>query len=52
MVKKKDTPWEYRVKELSMNFRISDIQCALGISQLKKLDNFVSKKKSDCKTLQ
>lgn len=41
MVQQKDKNWEYRVNELSMNFRITDIQCALGSSQLKKLDKFV-----------
>lgn len=44
MVKQKDRYWEYRVNELSMNFRITDIQCALGISQLKKLNVFIKKR--------
>ena len=29
--------WKYDVSEPSLNFTLSDIQCALGISQLKKL---------------
>ncbi len=33
-------PWYYEQKELGYNYRITDIQCALGISQLKKLDKF------------
>ena len=33
--------WEYRVYEAGQNYRITDFQCALGISQLKKLNNFV-----------
>ena len=32
--------WEYEMRELGFNYRITDIQCALGISQLKKLDVF------------
>ena len=45
IVKNKNfSPWEYKVKELSMNFRLSDIQCALGISQLKRLNKFVLKR--------
>lgn len=36
--------WYYEVQELGYNFRISDINCALGISQLKKLDTFIKKK--------
>jgi UDP-4-amino-4,6-dideoxy-N-acetyl-beta-L-altrosamine transaminase len=34
-------PWYYEMQELGFNYRLTDIQAALGISQLKKLDNFV-----------
>jgi len=33
-------PWYYEQQCLGYNYRITDIQCALGISQLKKLDQF------------
>ena len=34
--------WYYEMQELGMNYRITDFQCALGLSQLKKVDRFVS----------
>lgn len=34
-------PWRYRMGEIGLNYRLTDIQAALGISQLKKLDGFV-----------
>lgn len=34
-------PWYYEQLELGFNYRITDIQCALGESQLKKLSSFV-----------
>ena len=37
-------PWEYDMRELGFNYRITDIQCALGISQLKKLPSFVERR--------
>lgn len=33
-------PWYYEMQDLGFNYRISDINCALGLSQLKKLDEF------------
>jgi UDP-4-amino-4,6-dideoxy-N-acetyl-beta-L-altrosamine transaminase len=37
-------PWYYELAEPGFNFRISDINCALGLSQLKKLPRFVAKR--------
>ncbi len=37
----KADPWYYELKELGYNYRASDINCALGMSQLGKLDRFV-----------
>lgn len=37
--------WYYEMQELGFNYRITDIQCALGLSQLKKLDFFVKSRR-------
>ncbi len=37
--KSKKIGWAYDIPEVGFNYRITDFQCALGISQLKKLDN-------------
>ncbi|MGJ0290204.1 UDP-4-amino-4,6-dideoxy-N-acetyl-beta-L-altrosamine transaminase [Aliarcobacter cryaerophilus] len=38
-------PWYYEMHSLGFNYRITDIQSALGISQLKKLDSFIKRRK-------
>ena len=34
-------PWHYDMLDLGFNYRLTDISCALGLSQLKKLDSFL-----------
>lgn len=36
--------WAYDMQELGYNYRATDFQCALGISQLKKLERFAAKR--------
>ncbi|MBM7615382.1 UDP-4-amino-4,6-dideoxy-N-acetyl-beta-L-altrosamine transaminase [Alkaliphilus hydrothermalis] len=38
-------PWYYEQLVLGYNYRMTDIQCSLGISQLKKLDGYVMKRR-------
>lgn len=40
LMDKQDGPWYYEQLELGFNYRITDIQCALGISQMRRLDAF------------
>jgi len=42
---RKSQPWVYEMNELSGNYRITDIQCALGLSQLKKSDLWVRRRR-------
>ena len=37
-------PWHYEMQNVGLNYRLSDIQCALGISQLRKLEGWVSRR--------
>ncbi len=40
-----DGPWYYEMHRLGFNYRITDFQCALGINQLNKLENFVERRR-------
>ena len=36
--------WKYDIYDIGLNYRLSDINCALGISQLKKIKFFIKKR--------
>ena len=39
-------PWYYEMAEMGFNYRASDIHCALGLSQLDKLDGFIARRRA------
>jgi UDP-4-amino-4,6-dideoxy-N-acetyl-beta-L-altrosamine transaminase len=41
-----DGPWYYEQHGLGFNYRITDLQCALGLSQARKLDAFVARRRA------
>lgn len=49
LLSNEEGPWYYEQVSLGYNYRITDIQCALGISQMKKLDNFIAQRRAIAK---
>ena len=45
IIRNKKKHWEYNINRPGQNFRLSDINCALGLSQLKKVDKFIAYRK-------
>lgn len=43
--KDKNFHWKYDVKNISFNYRLSDLNCALGLGQLKKIQKFINYRK-------
>lgn len=44
-LEKSEGPWYYEQRTLGFNYRITDMQCALGASQMNKLGRFVSRRR-------
>src|SRR5262249_46134825 len=46
LLTRNDGPWYYEQHDLGFNYRITDVQCALGLSQLRKLPAFVERRRA------
>jgi len=44
-----DGDWYYEMHVLGYNYRLTDIQCALGLSQLKKIERFLKERRKIAK---
>jgi dTDP-4-amino-4,6-dideoxygalactose transaminase len=45
LLTRNDGPWYYEQHDLGYNYRITDLQCALGLTQLRKLPRFVERRR-------
>jgi dTDP-4-amino-4,6-dideoxygalactose transaminase len=41
----KNLYWKYDVRQVGFNYRLSDLNCALGLSQLRKIEKFIKFRK-------
>lgn len=44
MTQEPDGPWYYQQIDLGFNYRMTELQAALGVSQMQRLDEFVSRR--------
>lgn len=49
LMSKDEGPWYYEMIALGFNYRITDFQCAMGISQLLKLNRFIRRRREIAK---
>lgn len=38
-------PWYYEMQQLGFNYRLTDLQCALGLSQLNRINQFICRRR-------
>lgn len=46
LMTRNEGPWYYQQLDLGYNYRMTDIQCALGCTQMKKLDRFLARRRA------
>jgi UDP-4-amino-4,6-dideoxy-N-acetyl-beta-L-altrosamine transaminase len=44
MTKEPEGPWYYQQIDLGFNYRMTDLQAALGISQMRRIDNYITRR--------